>query len=291
MTYRLKDALRLPEYFSTYNRLKVSGIEGLCILLKRFAYPCRYYEFINRFGRPVPDYSIIFNDVMTRIYDRFEFLVSDFNVPFLSQNHLMEYCRVIKDKGAPLDRCIGFIDGTVRPICRPGRNQAIVYNGHKRVHALKYQSVALPNGLIGNMFGPPEGKRHDCALLRESGLIQNLNQYAYDNNRNPLYIYGDPAYPLLIHVQCPFQNPSTPQEEQFNKEMSRVRVSVEWLFGDISNWWAFLDFKKNLKLNLSAVGKMYKTCALLANARTCLYGNITSDFFDLKPPSLEDYFH
>ena len=164
--YRLKDALRLPEYFSTYNRLKVSGIEGLCILLKRFAYPCRYYEFVNRLGRPVPDYSIIFNDVMTRIYDRFEFPLSDFNVPFLSQNHLMEYCRVIKNKGVPLDRCIGFIDGTVRPICRPGRNQAIVYNGHKRVHALKYQSVALPNGLIGNMFGPLEGKRHDCALFK-----------------------------------------------------------------------------------------------------------------------------
>ena len=25
---------------------------------------------------------------------------------------------------------------------------------HKRVHALKFQCVALPNGLIGNLFGP-----------------------------------------------------------------------------------------------------------------------------------------
>jgi hypothetical protein len=32
--------------------------------------------------------------------------------------------------------------------------QRIVYNGHKRVHALKYQSLALPNGLIANLFGP-----------------------------------------------------------------------------------------------------------------------------------------
>ena len=35
-----------------------------------------------------------------------------------------------------------------------GNYQRIVYNGHKRVHSLKVQSVALPNGLIGNMFGP-----------------------------------------------------------------------------------------------------------------------------------------
>lgn len=37
---------------------------------------------------------------------------------------------------------------------RPNQQQRIVYNGNKRVHSLKFQSVALPNGLIGNMFGP-----------------------------------------------------------------------------------------------------------------------------------------
>ena len=49
---------------------------------------------------------------------------------------------------------LGFIDGTVRPISRPGNGQRIVHNGHKRVHGLKFQSIALPNGLIGNIFGP-----------------------------------------------------------------------------------------------------------------------------------------
>ena len=54
----------------------------------------------------------------------------------------------------PLENCFGFIDGTVRPIARPDERQRIVYNGYKRVHSLKFQSVALPNGLIGNMYGP-----------------------------------------------------------------------------------------------------------------------------------------
>ena len=39
--------------------------------------------------------------------------------------------------------------------------------------------------------------------------------------------------------------------------MSEVRVAVEWVFGDILNYFAFLDFKKDLKVGLSAVGKMY----------------------------------
>ena len=61
--------------------------------------------------------------------------------------------------------------------------------------------------------------------------------------------------------------------------MSEVRVSVEWLFGDILNYFKFLDFKKNLKIGLNAVGKMYIVCALLNNARSCLYGLQTSNYF------------
>ena len=55
---------------------------------------------------------------------------------------------------AALNNSFGFIDGTVRPICRPGEHQRMVYNGHKRVHALKFQPIALPNKLIANMYGP-----------------------------------------------------------------------------------------------------------------------------------------
>ena len=72
--------------------------------------------------------------------------------------------------------------------------------------------------------------------------------------------------------------------------MSSVRISVEWLFGDIVNYFAFLDFKKKHKLFQAPIGKMYLVCALLTNARTCLYGNITSEYFRLDPPSLEEYF-
>ena len=101
----------------------------------------------------------------------------------------------------------------------------------------------------------------------------------------------NPAYPLRVHLQGPFQGAAlTPQMEMFNDSMSSVRVSVEWLFGDILNYFKFLDFKKNLKISLSSVGKTYVVSALLQNALTCLYGNQTSDFFELDPLSLQDYF-
>ena len=82
----------------------------------------------------------------------------------------------------------------------------------------------------------------------------------------------------------------TPLQNEWNKEMSSVRVSVEWIFGDVINYYKFLDFRKNLKIELSAVGKMYIICALLQNARSCFYGNSTSSFFDCNPPSIQENF-
>ena len=37
---------------------------------------------------------------------------------------------------------------------RPDTGQKVVYNGNKRVHGLKFQSLTLPNGVIGKIFGP-----------------------------------------------------------------------------------------------------------------------------------------
>ena len=45
----LAQAMRIPEKFTCDNGTTATGMEGLCILLKRFAYPCRYSDMISRF--------------------------------------------------------------------------------------------------------------------------------------------------------------------------------------------------------------------------------------------------
>ena len=72
--------------------------------------------------------------------------------------------------------------------------------------------------------------------------------------------------------------------------MSQVRVSVEWICGDKIKYFKFLEFMKNLKIHLSAVGKMYITCSLIHNARAILYGSTTSKFFNVNPPTIEEHF-
>ena len=289
--YDLCEVLAVPEEIVCYNGLKVDGIDALSMLLKRFAYPCRYLDMIPRFERPVPQLSMICNKMLNMIYDNWGILLTSFNQDWLSPVNLQRYADSVHGSGAPLTNCWGFIDGTVRQVCKPGRNQRTLYNGHKKVHALKFQSVAAPNGLCANLYGPVEGRRHDSAMLARSGLYTLLEQHSRNQNGNILCIYGDPAYPLRPQLQCPFKGANVTQlQKQWNTAMSSARVSVEWVFNDIVNYFKFLDFRKNLKIGLSAVGKMYIVCVLLQNARSCLYGSITSKFFNIDPPTINEYF-
>ena len=100
---------------------------------------------------------------MDFIYDNHCHLVTEWNRDVLSSVALQRYSETISRKGS-LNNCFGFIDGTVRPISRPGNGQRIVHNGHKRVHGLKFQSIALLNGLKGNIFGPV-GKNLNMRLI------------------------------------------------------------------------------------------------------------------------------
>ena len=48
-------------------------------------------------------------------------------------------------------------------------------------------------------------------------------------------MYGDPAYPTGAQLQIPLKGNISQKQEAYNRSMSSVRVSVEWLFGDIVN--------------------------------------------------------
>ena len=103
-----------------------------------------------------------------------------------------------------------------------------------------------------------EGRKHDVSVLADSGLLNDLQRFAFSSTGQPMCLYGDPAYPLRIHLQVPFRNTvRTPALQAFNFSMRAVRESVEWLYGDIVNYFKFLDFHKNLKIGLSSVGKTF----------------------------------
>ena len=138
----LAEVIQIPDSFTCYQRTVTSGMEGLCVLLRRLSYPCRFSDIIPRFGRPVPVLSMVSNQVLTYKYDIHGHRITQWNHQILSQPLLQLYSDTIAAQGSALDNCWALLMGL------------FVYNGHKREHALKFQCVALPNGLIGHLYGP-----------------------------------------------------------------------------------------------------------------------------------------
>ena len=71
---------------------------------------------------------------------------------------------------------------------------------------MKFQSVMFSCGIIGHLFGPYEGRRHDATMLYASGLVQQMRQHIQYNGVEPDFtLFGDKGYPLEPEVLTPFR--------------------------------------------------------------------------------------
>lgn len=181
--------LGVPEVIRTAQRVPVPAEEAFCVLLRRLSYPCRYKDIALEFGRARPVLCSIFNTVLLFMFARVE-VKMQFDESTINRS-MVECARAIHDKVGYIDKCIGFIDGRVRRICRPTKFQRVVYSGHKRVHCIKFQSITMANGLIVALHGSIEGRRHDSFILRDSKIHEHMV-----TNFPSYYLYGDSGYPL-----------------------------------------------------------------------------------------------
>ncbi|KAJ0391836.1 hypothetical protein ATCC90586_011255 [Pythium insidiosum] len=285
---RLAGLIKLPELIVTREGVRTYPVEAMAVCLRRLAFPTRWIDMAAMFGRAPSTLCHIFYYVI----DFIEANLSDFlhfDEARLSKN-LGKYCAAIAAKDTRTIKGVwGFIDGTVRPICRPSKGQQAVYNGHKRVHAFKFQTVVTPDGIISHLFGPIDGRRHDLFMLNQSGLKERLES-------NPAFhkklIYGDPAYGCTNVFCCPYKGCriDLPQKE-LNKAMSAVRVSVEWSYGQVTRLFSYLDFKRQQCVATTPVASLYTAGVLFTNCITIVNGgNTNSRYFDCCPPTLEEYF-
>lgn len=184
-----------------------------------------------------------------------------------------------------------FLYGTLFRIARPSGFlvQKATYNGHKRVHALKFQTLVAPDGLALHVAGPYEGRRHDLTIWRWSELDAELQTKLMIDGVQ-FYIYGDSAYLEKPWCRIPMLGTElTEMQRQLNTEQSRVRISVEWFYSEVNKYWTRCVYKRTLRLHAAPVGLMYKAALLLTNFRSCIYPNEISRFFKVTPPTLEDY--
>jgi nuclease HARBI1 len=288
---RLATALCLPQDVRLPKGGSRSGLLCFAYTLWRAAYPSTLLKDELVWGESRGTLCEMFNVTIAWLYDTWaKHLVHDLNIDAV-RPLCRHFATAIAANGAPLDRCWGFIDGTIRPTCRPVRGQREAYNGWKKRHGVKYQSIETPDGIMRQVWGPLLCRRNDNYLLAASDLLAQLQQHFNSADGTPWYLYGDPAYPRNPWMLRPYKGNLQPQERAFNRSMSRVRETVEWGFAKVVANWGFVDFEKQQKILGSAcgVGQQYCVASLLTNCHTCLYGSQVSSYFNCSPPALEAY--
>ena len=121
--FSLNTLLQLPDKLVGSNAITCTGMEGLCILLRRLAYPNRLTDLVPIFGLYPTHLSVMFNLVLDHVHSNFEHLISNLDQPWLEEGQISRYAHATGNAGLPISNCWGFIVGTVMPICRLSQNQ------------------------------------------------------------------------------------------------------------------------------------------------------------------------
>ena len=304
--FRFEDAgdvrhlMRVMEFPDTWEvpEGKFTAEEAMSLFLRRMAYPCRFVELQGEMRAQRSALSSLFLAVTEWMYDKWTLPLLNSGMTKWRHRAQMYADAIDWRTGVDWGNVIGFVDGTARRITKPSVEPDEVYDGHHKQHALSYLGIIGPDGMILWSAEPESGRRNDNFLVNVNNLIRR-NGLAYDSVMERLHratgklfqYYGDSAFANTRYSQSAYaRSIATRQELRYNKLMNSARVSVEHVFGHVVSKSAWVDYYKNQKLLLQPVGKHYLNAQLLANCCTCLYGNQVSQGFDVRPPTLEEYF-
>ena len=288
----LRKQLGVPTKFRTGNRDCAEGVDALCMLLYRLSNPRKYRDLRETFGGSSNRVARISNELAVYLYNKFKRKFESFDRTRLTDEYLVSLARAQFAKNGIMRNIVGFIDATVRPCARPVHFQQDVYNGKDCVHALKFQTVMMADGIISHLSGPWSGRRHDTYIFQNSELpiaLADLPRMPAEDGGELMALYADPGYALSARLFMPYPDGrDNSLHACFNRSMSSNRISVEWGYGRIRNLFRTLNLSTELQIFKSPIAAWYACAVLFTNCITCIEGgNQVSDYFGCTPPCLK----
>ena len=286
----LISALQLPRYIISDQRDRGATFEVFSLLCMKYAFPTRFCQMIREYGRSASSMSRLIKSLRIMLYESYSHALR--YPPLLTPEECACFASAIrKVSGHPV--IVGFVDGTVREICKPSLLQGAFYTGKDRIHALKYQAINTPDGLIRHLAGPYPGARHDQFMLKESKVLDWIGGFPRQQGTSWAHvIYADCGYCKIdSRIEVPYHDAEiNVLHAAYNDKMSSSRISVEWAFGGILKYWSALRHVPSQQiLSNQKIGQIYFVAALLTNLLNCVRPNQTSQYFKCEPPSLQAY--
>ena len=266
MSLRYRKICKNPK---TFHRLFGITPQEFEIIVKKVE-PRWHERVISGYKRPGRDYKLDLSDMVlmlllyyrsyvTQIFVGYMFGIDDSRVcriirrlePILASVMAIQKCKKLsKEEVESL-----MIDATEQPIERPKRRQKPYYSGKKKRHTLKTEIRVTGQGRIVHVSKSHPGSTHDFTVFKGETRPPKESRLFVDSGYQGIAdIHPHADFPYKASKNTPLDA----EEKAYNTALSRLRVKVEHIIGDLKTFKILADRYRNkrrrycLKFNIIA---------------------------------------
>ena len=255
-----------PTTFNSLFGLSVSQFEE--ILIK--AEPEWNKKVLGRYRRPGRPYDHPLEDMILILLLYYRCYITQEFLGYLFNLDKSRICRIIQTLEPVLATVVAIskrkhlskkevenliIDATEQPVERPGKGQKSYYSGKKKRHTIKTEVRINLKGRIVHVSKSRPGSIHDFALYKgEPSLPPNTRVFADSGYQGMDKLHGQVEFPYKTGKDKPLDK----EEKEYNRALSRIRIKIENIIGDLKTFRILSDRYRNrrkrynLKFNIIA---------------------------------------
>lgn len=253
MSIRYNKIKKKPTTFNSLFGLSVAQFEQILPKVD----PEWQKRVLDKYKRPGRNYTLPLEDMILILLLYYRSYITQEFVGYLFGLDKSRVCRIIQKLEPILANIMAIskekklskqevqdliVDATEQPIERPKKGQKAYYSGKKKRHTIKTEIRTNIKGRIIHISKSKPGAIHDYNLHKQEPPMPSSSNVFVDSGYQGLD-------KLRQHVELSYKatknKPLDQEEKQYNTALSRVRIIVENIIGDIKTFKILSDRYRN----------------------------------------------